>query len=113
LIELISLRLRNLEQLRNIEEELALLVFGEHLSLVKKKDNFIKEGDALLFFECLIIEDIGLLHKCRFREVAVRVLVLARIISLMALMIFLTGESRTYKFYTKLAHNCLTLNKSI
>jgi hypothetical protein len=48
LIQLVSLRLRNLEQLGHIEEKLTFLVFSEYLTLVQQEYDLIQEINALL-----------------------------------------------------------------
>lgn len=69
LVELVPLTLGDLEQLRDIEEQLAFLVFSEDLALVEQEDDFVKQCNALLFFQGLIIENIALLHQSRLGQV--------------------------------------------
>jgi len=63
LIKLISLRLRNLEKLGDVEKHLTLLVFGKLMTLIQQENDFVEKIDALLFFQCFVIENIGLLHE--------------------------------------------------
>jgi hypothetical protein len=48
LIQLVSLRLMNLEQLGHIKEKLTFLVFGKYLALVQQEYDLIQEINTLL-----------------------------------------------------------------
>lgn len=63
LVQLVSLRLRDLEELGHIEEQLALLILCEHFALVQQEYHLVQQVDALLFSELLVVEDIGLLDE--------------------------------------------------
>jgi hypothetical protein len=62
LIKLVSLRLWNLEKFGDIEKHLTLLVFGKDLTLIQQENDLVKKVDAFLFFQCFVIENVGLLH---------------------------------------------------
>ena len=63
LVELVPLRLGDLEELGHVEEELRLLVVGEVLTLVQEEDHLVQEVDALFLLEGLVVKDIGLLDE--------------------------------------------------
>ena len=80
LVELVPLRLRDLEELRDVEEQLTLLVLGEDLALIEQENHLVQQVDALLLPKLLVVEDVRLLDEGRLREIRVRVLVLARVV---------------------------------
>ena len=56
LIQLVSLRLRYLEQFGHVEEKLTLLILSKDLTLIEQEDDLVQKVDAFLLFQCLIVE---------------------------------------------------------
>lgn len=75
LIELISLALRNLEELGDVEEELTLLVVCKLLSLVQQENHLVQKRDALLTLQRFVVEQLALLHQHALLQVRVSIFV--------------------------------------